>query len=171
MSKTALITIDLQPGLKALSHYVFRQNPADFDTLLQQNQLAVNWFTQQHLPVFNLVIQPPLLPRRFSQSLLITTLNDSSCLLGRSKPSAFSQPNLIKRLRQAKVQTVVITGLTTDNGIAKTVADAEGYGLTTIVISDATLARTPALQAANLAKFHKVCTWTEFLATQPKSHS
>lgn len=166
MSKTALITIDLQPGLKALAHYVFRQDPADFETLLQRNQLAVTWFTQHQLPVFNLVIQPPLLPKCFSRSLLTTTLNDSSCLLGRTKPSAFSQPNLIKRLRQNNVQTVVITGLTTDNGIAKTVADAEGYGLTTIVIRDATMARNAALQAANLAKFHQVCTWTDFLSSQ-----
>ncbi|MFC6180644.1 cysteine hydrolase family protein [Lactiplantibacillus daowaiensis] len=169
MEKTALVIIDLQAGSRWLAKHLFRQaGPLDFQTLVANNQQLMTRWQAAGLPVIVVTMQPTLLSAglqaRFSRSLLQTNQLKAVTYVKKTRPSAFSNPHLLPALQAAGVQRVVVSGFTLDNGVRKTVSDAQAAGLTAVVLRDATIARSTKLFPSMVATFDNVMTTTQLLA-------
>lgn len=155
LNATALVVIDLQAGARFLVHHVFRRSSSEqFDQALQNNQKLITEFSFRRLPIFVIALRPRIFPPRlgdrFAQSLLSF---NTAIYLQKSGPSAFATTDLAQLLRQKDIKRLIITGFTTDNGVKKTVDDAEKLDFSTIVVSDATIGRNQARQQATLKHF------------------
>ncbi|MDV7718541.1 isochorismatase family protein [Pediococcus ethanolidurans] len=167
MTRTALVVIDLQTGSRFLARHIFKQLTSDqFKQVLLNNRKLVTQFSAQNLPIIIVTLHPKLLPKildnRFTQPLVTA---DLAYQLQKPGPSAFKHTELSTYLQQQNIKQLLVTGFTTDNGVKKTVQDAEKLGFMPIVVTDATVARNSEKQQEMLKKFKHTCSTAEVLKT------
>lgn len=88
-------------------------------------------------------------------------------VISKQYPSAFFGTSLMSTLTWARVDTLIITGLTTSGCVRATAVDAVSHGLIPVVVEDACGDRDPAPHAANLfdirAKYGEVVPSTDVI--------
>ncbi|ETY75434.1 cysteine hydrolase family protein [Lactiplantibacillus fabifermentans] len=168
LEKAALVIIDVQAGAQFLNRHVYHADADYFTTVVQHNQQLVANFEHRNWPIFIVTVHPKVFPafvnQRFAKSLLMTAGLKHVHYVAKTSPSAFSQPTFMTKLHELGVEKLIMTGFTTNNGVAKTVADAEINGFDTTVVTDATVAKSAAVQAQILPQFTELATTAEILA-------
>ncbi len=139
--KTALILIDVQEGLDDPS-LGKRNNPAAEDNMAR---LLQAWRARQQpvLHIQHLSTEPgsPLRPERPGSAIkaLVAPLPGEP-LIQKRVNSAFIGTDLEARLRKARVQDLVLVGLTTNHCVSSTARMASDLGFRVTVVADATAA-------------------------------
>jgi ureidoacrylate peracid hydrolase len=89
--------------------------------------------------------------------------------------SAFVRTSLADQLRSRGIETVIVTGLTTDVCVSSTARDAFQAGFRTITLSDCCAARFPAWHEAALETlgrvFGRVCVLDDVIAAWQSGHA
>jgi len=96
------------------------------------------------------------------------SVEDGDILITKQYPSAFFATSLDATLRWLKVDTLLLTGVTTSGCVRATCIDSISYGFVTVVVSDAVGDRAVGPHEANLfdmsAKYADLCTSEEAIA-------
>lgn len=136
----ALILIDVQKGFDEKEFWGKRNNPK-----AEQNMATIlaSW-RQTNRPIFHIQhnsrnLHVPLHPSHKGNEIkdIVKPLSNET-LITKEVNSAFIGTDLEKRLREQKIDTVVIVGLTTDHCVSTTTRMAGNLGFTAYVVSDAT---------------------------------
>lgn len=152
LSKTALVTIDLQGGILAGNAF---QPHSGNDVLAASNKIsAVLKNTAALIALVN--VNPSTIgylrpfeggqherktyPSDYSK-LLMTIADDETShnviKVTKHNPGAFFGTDLDLQLRRRGIDTIILTGVVTGNGIYATALDAFQYGYKVIVVEDA----------------------------------
>ncbi len=160
LSKTAYLAIDLQDGI--LNNGVLAPYTSDA-VLLAANQLAETFKNTDALitlvnvdatsfhylhPARYTREQPIKVPDSYMQlSMAIATDDTASNVVTVTKhnPGAFFGTDLDLQLRRRGIDTIILSGLTTSNGVYATALDAFQHGYHLYIIEDATSDRDPDL--------------------------
>ena len=160
LSKTAYLAIDLQDGI--LNNGVLAPYTPDA-VLLAANQLAEAFKNTEALitlvnvdatsfhylhPARYTREQPIKVPDSYMQlSMAIATDDTASNVVTVTKhnPGAFFGTDLDLQLRRRGINTIILSGLTTSNGVYATALDAFQHGYHLYIIEDATSDRDPDL--------------------------
>ena len=137
--KTALIIIDVQKGFDD-PIWGKRNNPK-----AEQNikKLLEVWRTE-HRPIFHIKhmsknAKSPLNPNHSGNQIKEEVWPQKiETVIEKNVNSAIIWTDLEERLRKEKIQTVIITGLTTDHCVSTTARMAGNLGFTTFVVADGT---------------------------------
>ena len=142
MKKSELIIIDLQSGIQKL---VKHPEPYSFETVVENNKLLMAAFGQAELPIYMVRVEPKVLPKFLKKQLVGEMLlveeskkYDTVRDLLKFGPSAFTQSDygLEGELKSLGIDHVVITGVSTDNGVFHTAKDAKNLGFEITIIDD-----------------------------------
>ncbi|MBE8863540.1 isochorismatase family protein, partial [Enterococcus faecium] len=81
----------------------------------------------------------PVIPKEFTDLLLAPYLEDTTNTLTVTKynPSAFFGTSLDLQLRRRQIDTIILSGVATSNGVYATALDAFQHGYHVIVVEDA----------------------------------
>jgi nicotinamidase-related amidase len=137
--KTALIIVDVQKGFEDPS-WGKRNNPEAEANIAR----LLNAWRSLNRPVFHIqhssrLRDSPLNPNAAGHAIKeIVAPRAGEMVIDKSVNSAFIGTDLEERLRRMGIQTVVVTGLTTDHCVATTARMAGNLGFDTYVVSDAT---------------------------------
>ncbi|MCJ1979347.1 isochorismatase family protein [Lactococcus carnosus] len=160
LSKTAYLAIDLQDGI--LNNGVLAPYTPD-SVLLAANQLAEAFKNTEALitlvnvdatsfhylhPARYTREQPIKVPDSYMQlSMAIATDDTASNVVTVTKhnPGAFFGTDLDLQLRRRGIDTIILSGLTTSNGVYATALDAFQHGYHLYIVEDATSDRDPDL--------------------------
>ncbi len=160
LSKTAYLAIDLQDGI--LNNGVLAPYTPDA-VLLAANQLAEAFKNTEALitlvnvdatsfhylhPARYTREQPIKVPDSYMQlSMAIATDDTASNVVTVTKhnPGAFFGTDLDLQLRRRGINTIILSGLTTSNGVYATALDAFQHGYHLYIVEDATSDRDPDL--------------------------
>ena len=160
LSKTAYLAIDLQDGI--LNNGVLAPYTPDA-VLLAANQLAEAFKNTEALitlvnvdatsfhylhPARYTREQPIKVPDNYMKlSMAIATDDTASNVVTVTKhnPGAFFGTDLDLQLRRRGIDTIILSGLTTSNGVYATALDAFQHGYHLYIIEDATSDRDPDL--------------------------
>ena len=160
LRKTAYLAIDLQDGI--LNNGVLAPYTPDA-VLLAANQLAEAFKNTEALitlvnvdatsfhylhPARYTREQPIKVPDSYMQlSMAIATDDTASNVVTVTKhnPGAFFGTDLDLQLRRRGINTIILSGLTTSNGVYATASDAFQHGYHLYIVEDATSDRDPDL--------------------------
>ncbi|MCJ1969037.1 isochorismatase family protein [Lactococcus carnosus] len=160
LSKTAYLAIDLQDGI--LNNGVLAPYTSDA-VLLAANQLAEAFKNTEALitlvnvdatsfhylhPARYTREQPIKVPDNYMQlSMAIATDDTANNVVKVTKhnPGAFFGTDLDLQLRRRGIDTIILSGLTTSNGVYATALDAFQHGYHLYIVEDATSDRDPGL--------------------------
>jgi len=160
LSKTAYLAIDLQDGI--LNNGVLAPYAPDA-VLLAANQLAEAFKNTESLitlvnvdatsfhylhPARYTREQPIKVPDNYMQlSMAIATDDTANNVVKVTKhnPGAFFGTDLDLQLRRRGIDTIILSGLTTSNGVYATALDAFQHGYHLYIVEDATSDRDPDL--------------------------
>ncbi|WP_427814570.1 isochorismatase family cysteine hydrolase (plasmid) [Enterococcus sp. 22-H-5-01] len=163
---TALIVIDIQAGVKFIAKHFYKElSQNELLKIIKNNQQLVDSFQQKGLPVFIVTVAPPFfsksLKKNFTKSLL--SFSKEAFQITKESPSAFKKTNLESLLNANNIHSLVITGISTDNGVLKTEKAARRLGFQTAIISDATGAKNKNTHLKALSNFEYVQKVNEYL--------
>lgn len=136
---TSLIIIDVQKGFDEPKWGV-RNNPFAEENIAK---LLKEWRKAKR-PIFHIKhdsIEPksPLRPNQPGNDIKDTVKpRNNEPIIIKNVNSAFIGTNLEKRVRENRIKTLVIVGLTTDHCVSTTVRMASNLGFKAYVVSDAT---------------------------------
>lgn len=147
--KTALVVIDLQHGIVArqtapypASQVIERSNRIanrlrEKDGVVVYVRVDMNNFLQ--LPVDQPSRDPnaPLLPTAASELVPEAGFQQGDALITKRHWGAFAGTELEQALRQRGVDTVVLTGISTNAGVESTARQGTGLGFAFVVVEDA----------------------------------
>lgn len=153
LDHTAFIAIDLQKGILG-SGQLF---PNDAATVLAnnvelaqhlKNTDALNVLVNVDITEFRYLSTKnelakqaavPVIPKEFTDLLLAPYLEDTTNTLTVTKynPSAFFGTSLDLQLRRRQIDTIILSGVATSNGVYATALDAFQHGYHVIVVEDA----------------------------------
>ncbi len=138
---TALILIDIQKGLDDLEYWGGERNNPDAEINCRK---LLDYWREHQLPLFHIQhcsVNPnsrlrPDHPGNQIKDIVAPAANEP--VIRKSVNSAFIGTDLKERLDAAKIDTLVLIGLTTDHCVSTTTRMAGNYGYKTYLISDAT---------------------------------
>ncbi|MDN5288402.1 MAG: cysteine hydrolase [Mucilaginibacter sp.] len=141
MKNIALILIDIQKGFDDLAYWGGERNNPDAET---NSRKLLDYWRKQHLPIFHIQhcsSNPNSKlaagnPGNEIKDIVAPAANEP--VIKKSVNSAFIGTDLKERLDAAKIDTVVIIGLTTDHCVSTSTRMAGNYGYKTYLIADAT---------------------------------
>ena len=153
LDHTAFVAIDLQKGILG-SGQLF---PNDAATVLAnnvelaqhlKNTDALNVLVNVDITEFRYLSTKnelakqaavPVIPKEFTDLLLAPYLEDTTNTLTVTKynPSAFFGTSLDLQLRRRQIDTIILSGVATSNGVYATALDAFQHGYHVIVVEDA----------------------------------
>ena len=153
LDHTAFVAIDLQKGILG-SGQLF---PNDAATVLAnnvelaqhlKNTDALNVLVNVDITEFRYLSTKnelakqaavPVIPKEFTDLLLAPYLEDTTNTLTVTKynPSAFFGTSLDLQLRRRRIDTIILSGVATSNGVYATALDAFQHGYHVIVVEDA----------------------------------
>jgi len=164
--KTALVVIDIQSGTHFLAKHIFKIED-DFQKLVKSNQQLIEAFEVRKQPIFIVTVAPKVFPKwlkaKFTKSYYADITLTNGFYLTKSGPCAFQTTDFDEILKQNQINKLIVTGFTTDNGVKKTVIDAEKLGYQTEVVADATISRDSEKQEPLLKEFKNITTITDLL--------
>jgi nicotinamidase-related amidase len=138
---TALIIVDVQQGLDEQDYYGGNRNNPNAESNIAK--LLQAW-RETKRPIFHIKhnsIEPnsPLRPGQFGNNIKpeVTPKNNEP-LIEKTVNSAFIGTDLEQRLHDAKIQQLVIVGLTTNHCVSTTTRMAGNLGFETYLVADAT---------------------------------
>lgn len=181
--RSALIAVDLQQGVLGMLDQPDRQQLITKNTELadafHSADLPVIWVHATGLPTGitqHPMPEPEELPDNFVD--LDTELPDTEGDIHVNKPrtwSAFVRTDLTQRLRELKVDTVVISGIATGAGVESTARSAYDEGFNVIAASDAMADGNPSRHEQALAEdfpsIGQVATAAEIIAAVIALHN
>jgi nicotinamidase-related amidase len=139
--KTALLLVDIQKGLDDWAYYGGNRNNTDAE---ENASKILNRFRKLGWPIFHVQhsstnTNSPLHPSKpgFQLKDEVKPMPDEPVIVKKVN-SAFIGTNLEQRLKDSKIDTLVIVGLTTNHCISTTTRMASNLGFRTYLISDAT---------------------------------
>ncbi|MDR0199783.1 MAG: cysteine hydrolase [Streptococcaceae bacterium] len=141
LEHAALLEIDLQKGTRALFKTAI---PHDWETLVANNKALIEAFVAQNLPAYQIHVHLPKLLAGVAKKFPELIFRDDRAIdLEKHGPSVITQANedLVAALKAKGVDTVVVAGVSTNNGVIKTARDAKKEGFTIIVVEDACAGR------------------------------
>ncbi|WP_053072656.1 isochorismatase family cysteine hydrolase [Lactiplantibacillus herbarum] len=157
--KAALVVIDIQAGTHFLAKHIFKIED-NFQKLVTSNRQLIEAFEARKQPIFIVTVAPKIFPKwlkaKFTKSYYEDMTLTNGLYLTKSGPSAFQTTDFDTILKQNQINKLIVTGFTTDNGVKKTVMDAEKLGYQTEVVADATVARKPQHQDILINEFKHV---------------
>ena len=153
-SKTALVVIDLQHGLKVLP-----VAPRSFDEVVERTAHLADTFRQKGSHVIwvrvdlhnfrQLVVDQPMIdpaappmPPEFVEIVPEVGKLESEILITKRFWGAFDTTGLEAELRKRGVETIVLCGISTDIGVESTARSAATLGFNVVVVEDASSARS-----------------------------
>lgn len=165
---TALIILDVQAGSRWLSKYIFRGAvPDSYEQIVTRDQEIADAFMKKGWPIFVVTSRPAFLPAplgdRFAFSLVNVKQAANVFKLDKTRPDAFKNTDLMTLLKRQQIKKTVIIGCTIDNTVTKTVKTAETNGLATLVIADASAARSLSVHQKAASAFKHVENTAEIL--------
>ncbi len=138
--RPALILVDIQKGFDNINYWGGERNNPDAE--LRASELLSCW-RQYQLPLFHIqhCSSNPLSPLHITNAgtsfnELVTPIQ-GEVVIKKNVNSAFIGTDLLDRLEQAKITTLVIVGLTTDHCISTTVRMAGNLGYETFLVAEA----------------------------------
>lgn len=142
LKNTALLIIDIQKGIQKLSKFA---SPNDFKDVLTQNKKLVNLFELRKLPIYFVSVEPKVFPKKLRESFGELVLKEefdkgsNGYRVVKYGPSAFTQSDygLSSELKIFGIDQLVITGITTSNGVYKTALDGIALGFNVFLVKDA----------------------------------
>jgi nicotinamidase-related amidase len=139
--KTALILIDVQDGFLDITHWGGRRNNPDAEANMAR--LLAHW-REQHRPIFHVqhmstFPNSPLRPNQAGNAIqkIVAPIGDEP-IIQKTVNSAFIGTDLEARLREQRIDSVVIVGLITNHCVETTARMAGNLGFVTLVVDDAT---------------------------------
>jgi len=150
MEKTALIIIDVQSAIKKMAP---KTAPYSWEELEANNRRLVDSFYAAGLPVYLVSVQPKALlfktaKEAFGDLLLKDMLASRPDMkqLVKTGPSAFNQSDypLESELKRIGVEKILVTGVSMDNGVLKTILDGHALGFEVATVLDASASRIAA---------------------------
>lgn len=160
LRKTAYLAIDLQDGI--LHNGVLAPYAADA-VLLASDQLAETFKNTEALitlvnvdatsfhylhPARYTREQPIKVPDSYMQLSMAIATDDTAnnvVTVTKHNPGAFFGTDLDLQLRRRGIETIILSGLTTSNGVYATALDAFQHGYHLYIVEDATSDRDPDL--------------------------
>lgn len=153
-SKTALVVIDLQKGITAMP-----SRPYTAQEVISNAAKLVNAFRKNNMPVFLvhvdttsetrlLVIsdqtfsRPTPLPSDWAEFVPELTPAPGDIVITKRQWGAFYGTELDLQLRRRKIDTIVLSGISTDYGVESTARFAYEYGYQQIFAEDAMASRS-----------------------------
>lgn len=144
ISKTtnpALILIDIQKGFDDIDYWGGERN----NLKAEENAAEIlNLWRENSLPIFHIQhcsSNPKSLLNENNAGNAFKDLvkpTEDEIVIKKNVNSAFIDTNLKEQLDNAKIETLVILGLTTDHCVSTTTRMAGNFGYKTFVVSDAT---------------------------------
>lgn len=156
---TALIVIDIQVGIQFIAERLYKGlSQIELHQIINNNQKLVDSFQQKGFPVFIVTVAPPFfsknLKKKFGKSLL--SFSEEAFQITKESPSAFKKTNLESLLKMNSIRSLIITGISTNNGVLKTEKEAKKLGFQTVVLSDATGAKNKKAHLNALKNFEHI---------------
>lgn len=152
LAKTAFLPIDLQKGIigsgnlfpydsaiiLANNRQIAEQlkNTAALNVLVNVDITSFQYLsTQNDRPVSATSLA---VPKEFTDLLLEPALNDAENMIKITKhnPSAFFGTSLDLQLRRRKIDTLILSGVATSNGVYATALDAFQHGYHVLIVAD-----------------------------------
>jgi nicotinamidase-related amidase len=142
-TRPALILIDIQQGFDNIAYWGGERNNPDAE--LNARKLLDHW-RANNLPLFHIqhcsvnpasLLSPTNPGNAFKE---IVTPLPGETVIQKTVNSAFIGTDLKERLDTAKINTVVIVGLTSEHCVSTTARMAGNFGYNTFVVADATAA-------------------------------
>lgn len=133
-----------------------KAEPYPPDQVLATNEKLLTTLTNAGISSALVSVTQKFLPQKLRQKS--TQLAISKELMAQStvttytkyQPSAYTIPELRAFLDHQNIETIILTGIVTNNGVLKTAKDLLAAGYQLIVIEDATTARTRKLHDRSL---------------------
>ncbi len=134
-TNTALLLIDVQ------NHFDNPENGKRNNPNAEENMaLLLKMWRKSNRPVIHIQhIGNPFLPHHPGREIkeIVAPLQGEPVMI-KNVNSSFIGTNLEIHLKEAKIKTLVIVGLTTDHCVSKTTRMAKNLGFTPFIVSDAT---------------------------------
>jgi nicotinamidase-related amidase len=141
LDNPALILIDIQKGFENIEYWGGQRNNPDAEENASE---LLNLWRANNLPVFHIkhcsstptsLLHESNAGNEFKD--IVTPIGDEP-IIKKNVNSAFIGTNLKEQLDNAKINKLVIVGLTTDHCISTTTRMAGNFGYETFLVSDAT---------------------------------
>lgn len=151
--KTALVVIDLQKGIVAMPVKPHASVDVIKNSAMIANELRAKGGTVVYVRVdmSNVVKLPvdvpmrdpnaPPLPAAASELIPEAGFQDGDLLITKRHWGAFAGTELEKNLRERGIETVLLTGISTNAGVESTARQGTGLGFAFVIIEDACSAR------------------------------
>ncbi len=148
--KTAFVPIDIQKGIINSGEFL----PYSGTEIVKKNQQLLNWFIKQNSFIAKVNVEVDLfrflgpnqdstklksfqVPADFSEIILECGEYENTITPTKYTPGAFFNTQLDNHLRVRKIDTIVLSGVATSNGVYTTAIEAYQRGYKVIVLSDA----------------------------------
>ena len=144
LSKTAFIAIDLQTKLL---EQVGETQPFSRETLLENNAKLIKHYGNTGALIVLVSVYPDsyTIPREEMVKLAVKfDETDNVIYVTKNAPSAYSGTDLENVLKSRQIENIVLTGISTNNGVLKSARDFVKSGLNVTTVEDACTARTKA---------------------------
>jgi nicotinamidase-related amidase len=162
MENTILVLIDLQQFIITLQKLLRKQlSPHTIDIVLTNNQKLVDSAIENDIPIVFVRVIPSFigkLVKKWGDTLLPIPENNQVEMLTKRKPDAFSNKEMSNFMLRYNVKNMIITGVSTDNGVLKTAKTAVQRGINIIAVEDAMSAASARDHAAAIGELKAIAT-------------
>jgi nicotinamidase-related amidase len=153
---TILVLIDLQKFIITLQKLLRKQlSPHTIDIVLANNQKLVDAAIENGIPIVFVRVMPPFigkLVKKWGDILLPIPENNQVELLTKREPDAFSNKEMSDFMSRYNIKNMIITGVSTNNGVLKTAKTAARRGISIIAVEDAMSAASAGDHAAAIGE-------------------
>jgi len=163
--KQALVVIDLQDAIIRVSS-LLRVN---LDEILHNNKQLVEAAIAHEIPVFLITVKSPLFTDKMasvSPELAEYQKNEHVFHFIKHAPSAFTIDKFLPKLKKLGVEELIMTGVSTSNGVLKTARDGANNAFSIVVARDAAAARKASTHddaLIEMAEFGTISTTAEII--------
>jgi nicotinamidase-related amidase len=158
---TLFIAIDMQDFILNMGK---NTAPYTASAILEKNEELIKAMHEQGIATALVNVTKKILPKPVREKMLKLSFKEEllnhelSAIYTKYQPSAYAIPELKAYLEEHKIETVVITGLVTNNGVLNTVKDLVPAGYNVIAVEDAMSARTKELHDEGIAELKTMAT-------------
>jgi nicotinamidase-related amidase len=160
MENTILVLIDLQQFIITLQKLLRKQlTPHTINIVLANNQNLVDAAIENDIPIVFVRVMPPFigkLVKKWGDILLPIPKNNQVEMLTKRGPDAFSNKAMSDLMSRYNVKNMIITGVSTDNGVLKTAKTAVQRGINIIAVEDAMSAASLSGHAAAIGELKRI---------------
>jgi nicotinamidase-related amidase len=144
----SILVIDMQHFLLRFAKHA---EPYSGNQVLANANKLIELAENMALPVALIAVTQKFLPRRLRDKMTQLAIkkelmaDKAATLYTKYQPSAYSIPELQDFLNKNQIETVMLSGIVSNNGVLKTAKDFLSAGYKVILIEDAMIARTQKL--------------------------